>query len=313
MSEAKKVRILRNVLGDFKVSGQERLFYCPSCEHHKKKLSVNVEKNVFKCWICDWSGKNIYRIIRSYGDSTQKAEWRRISNRIEIENFSEILFGEEEQKSVRIIDLPKSFKTLVHGPYSPSGRDALNYLFNRGLTKEDIIWWRIGYAPSGKYGERIIIPSFNKTGDINYFIARAYTGHPNKYMNPPASKNVIFNEVMLDFDEELVITEGVFDAIKAGRNSIPLLGSTLREESHLFQKLVRRDTPIYLGLDDDAKDKQAKLINLLLQYGLEVFDMHLPPGKDLGELTRGQIDKLKKSATAIDPENYLLMSLIQGI
>ena len=56
-----------------------------------------------------------------------------------------------------------------------------------------------------------------------------------KYLNPPVSKNVVFNELYVDWDEAVVIVEGVFDAITVGQNGIPILGSSLREESKLFK------------------------------------------------------------------------------
>ena len=30
----------------------------------------------------------------------------------------------------------------------------------------------MGYCTEGRYGGRIIVPSFNNSGDLNYFIAR---------------------------------------------------------------------------------------------------------------------------------------------
>ena len=77
----------------------------------------------------------------------------------------------------------------------------------------------------------------------------------------------------IDWDSDLVITEGVFDAIKAGPNAIPLLGSTLRENSKLFQKIIKHDTPIYLALDADADKKETKIINLFVKYGIELYKL----------------------------------------
>ena len=119
--------------------------------------------------------------------------------------------------------------------------------------------WKMGYCTEGRYGGRIIVPSFNNSGDLNYFIARSYVGHRMKYLNPPVSKNVVFNELYVDWDEPVVIVEGVFDAITVGQNGIPILGSSLREESKLFQALVLNDTPVYLALDEDAEKKQNYL------------------------------------------------------
>ena len=63
------------------------------------------------------------------------------------------------------------------------------------------------------------------------------------------AKDIIFNELYLDFDQDLVIVEGAFDAVIAGPNAVPILGSTLRENSKLFQLIVKNDTPIYIGND----------------------------------------------------------------
>ena len=52
-------------------------------------------------------------------------------------------------------------------------------------------------------------------------------------MNPEASRDIVFNQLYLDFDEDLTIVEGVFDAIIAGPNAVPILGSTLNEDSAL--------------------------------------------------------------------------------
>ena len=65
-------------------------------------------------------------------------------------------------------------------------------------------------------------------------------------LNPAASRNIIFNELYLDFDKEITIVEGIFDAMKA-ENAVPILGSTLSENSVLFKKIIKYDTPIPFG------------------------------------------------------------------
>ena len=52
--EAKK--ILHETIGYSIDKGHELLFECPSCNHHKRKFSVNLDKDVFKCWVCDDRG-----------------------------------------------------------------------------------------------------------------------------------------------------------------------------------------------------------------------------------------------------------------
>ena len=48
-----KPGLLKEIFGEYKKSGNEYIFFCPNCNHHKKKLSINIDKNCFKCWICN--------------------------------------------------------------------------------------------------------------------------------------------------------------------------------------------------------------------------------------------------------------------
>ena len=82
MNKPEAKRILNEVLGYFKESGQELLFKCPSCNHHKRKLSVNLDKNAFKCWICDYRGRNLRRLVRRHGSYVQLSKWDKITTPI---------------------------------------------------------------------------------------------------------------------------------------------------------------------------------------------------------------------------------------
>ena len=139
-----------------------------------------------------------------------------------------------------------------------STKEKIELFKERGITKAEILKWKIGYCSSGEYETRIIFPSFNKDGYVNYFVARTYIDHWKRYLNPPVSNNVLFNELYVDWNNDLCIVEGVFDAVVAS-NAIPLLGSSLRDSSKLLQKIIKHDTPIYLAMDPDAKDKEQKV------------------------------------------------------
>jgi len=310
MSKNTKINILKNTLGEYYRSNSEYLFYCPRCEHHKRKLSINIEKNMFKCWVCDWSGRNIYRIIRRYGSFQDRNEWKRFFDQIEIENFAEKLFGKEEVEKDPTLQLPEGFVSLVNKNLPPTSQYPLNYLQSRNVTKTDIIKWKMGYCFDGQYGGRIILPSFDLDGKINYFIARSYS--PNtwkKYMNPPVSKNIIFNHLYLDFDEDLILVEGLFDAIVSGPNAVPLLGSTLREGHKLFQEIVNNDSPIYIALDTDATKKELEIIKLLLKYDIEIYKIDISPYKDVGEMPKSVFLEKKQEAAFINSTDYLLRTI----
>ena len=307
MSEDEKIGILKEILGYYSREGTNQLlFKCPSCDHHKKKLSVNIEKGLFKCWVCDWSGRNLYKILRRYGSYHQKQTWRRFDQQTDINHFAEKLFGIEESTTQQKINLPPGFVSLANLNLPSTASRAANYLESRAITKKDILKWKIGYCSGGEYSSRIVIPSFDLDGDINYYVGRTYANSWPKYTNPKISKNIIFNHLYLDFDEDIVLVEGVFDAIKAGYNSVPLLGSTITESSNLFKEIVKNDTPVYLALDLDARKKANKLIKLFLKYDIEIYDVDISPYNDVGDMSKKEFIARKSLANVLDVDKYLL-------
>ena len=309
----KKFKIISAILGDSYASNNEHLFACPYCKHYKKKLSVNIEKNVYKCWICETIGRDIRRLVRRFGDFNQLQEWDKLTNRININEFDD-LFAEERRdpKVSEYLGLPSGFISLNNKP-SLSATPALNYLKKRGILNKDALYWKMGYCMDGRYTNRIIIPSFNENGDLNYFVARSFSSDPRKYLNPPVSKDVVFNELYLEWDTDLVITEGIFDAIIAGPNAVPLLGSTLHPNSKLFMKIVQNDTPVFLALDPDADKKEERIIKLFLTYGLEVYKIDINGYEDVSEMGREEFLKRKENAVLVQETDYLLESAIASI
>ena len=312
MNKPEAKRILNEVLGYFKESGQELLFKCPSCNHHKRKLSVNLDKNAFKCWICDYRGRNLRRLVRRYGSYVQLSKWDKITNRFDLANFADLFMDQSDREEEIKVELPQEFRTLTSKDRPLISNPAFRYLRERGLSKDDILKWKIGYCYEGQYRNRIIIPSFNDDGDTNYFIARSYSGDSYKYKNPRASKNIVFNELFIDWDQDLVIVEGVFDAIVAG-NAVPILGSTLRADSRLIQKIVYNDTPVYIALDPDAEAKERKIIQTLLKYDIELYKIDVSGYEDVGSMPKDIFERRKQQASFIDNDNYLLMNLLMAI
>jgi len=313
LSDTKKIEILKQILGDYYTSGHEKLFFCPKCKHHKKKLSVNLDKDAFKCWICDFSGKSIRRLVLRYGNYVQQKSWNELSGVVEITEYEKIFLTEENiEEKTEPITLPSEFQTLCNKDLSLTSLPARRYLKDRGVNREDILFWKIGYAVSGEYAGRIIIPSFNLDGKIDYFIGRTYEGDWKRYLNPPIPKDIIFNELYVDWNSDITIVEGVFDAIKA-KNAIPILGSTLREGSRLFRELIRNDPAIYIALDPDAERKAEKLIGTLLSYDAEVYKIEIPFGKDVGDMTHEEYLERKKEAKLIKDRDYFLINKIMSL
>jgi len=271
-----------------------------------------VSKDVFKCWICDYRGRSIRRLIRSFGSYTQLQKWDEIFGRQDLERFDDLFSERSVERYDQIVELPPEFVSLCHDNIPKTGIYARNYLKSRGITDSEIVKWKIGYCFSGEYRNRIVVPSFNDEGNVSYFVARSYNGDTYKYKNPRASKNIVFNELYVNWNEDLILVEGVFDAINAG-NSVPILGSTLRTDSSLIKKIVYNDTPVYVALDPDAAEKERKVIKTLLKYDVELYKINVAGYEDVGSMPKDVFEERKQNATFIDRDNYLLLDLLSAV
>ena len=301
-----KIKIINDILGSSRKVKNEHLYSCPYCNHHKKKMSVNFAKNYWKCWVCDARGKNIYRIVRKFGTYDQRQKWLLLDGRLDLTEFDKFFAEINDEEITQTVSLPEEFVSLCNRNLPMSSKKALDYLKSRGLTKQDILSWKIGYCTGGRYGGRIIIPSYNWSGDANYYIARSFGSHQRRYLNPPVGRDIVFNELYVDWDEDVVLVEGVFDAIIAGPNAIPILGSTLRENSRLFQQIVLNDSPVYLALDNDAEKKRNWIIKSFLRYDIELYLIDTSGCEDVGSMTREEFRKRKEIAIPADLDEILI-------
>ena len=301
-----KLSIITGFLGKSYKSNNEHLFQCPFCKHHKRKFSVNIQRGVYKCWICDEKGRNLYRLVRKFGSQKDREAWKAFSGEKTDLNDFESLFEEAEKDSFeQIIEMPPNFHTLTGNVHF---RAPLRYLEKRGITRKDILKWKIGFCSDGPFKGRIIIPSFNENGDLNYFIARTFTDEYRRYKNPQVSRDIVFNELYVDFDKEVTIVEGAFDAVKAD-NAVPILGSTIRETSRLFKKIVQNNTPVLLALDPDAKYKAENIKRLLFKYGIEVRELQYDDERDVGDMSKEEVEKLSQDAPVIREEDSLVSAI----
>lgn len=263
---------------------QQVSWNCPECDEDRNKgnLEVSIEKHIYHCWSCNISGP-LGKLFDKYGNAKQKKTYK--------------IFRPEEVKPIvekkNKIKLPESFTLFKNSsPAYPIRKQAYNYLKTRGVTDELIEKFEIGFCDNGNFNGRVVIPSYNKNGELNYFIARSWNPRSkNKYMNPKVEKDkIIFNENRIDWEKEITLVEGVFDSIFVP-NSIPLLGKHISE---LLLKTIynKAKSNIIICLDSDAWDKSLELFNELNGGNLwgRVKVIKLPDGKDIADL-RGKIEE----------------------
>lgn len=295
-------------------------FHCPKCKHRKRKLEINVEYEAYHCWVCEFKGKNLYSLfkyVRASSNQFQKLnsikgyspvdiEKNDLKNRIFNISSSKI---EEKKNEIKI---PPDAKYIYHSQNDFDRKNALSYLLeDRGFKFEDLIRYNIMYMnkDSYKFPNRILIPSYDINGKINYYFTRTFYKDDNrpKFLNSGGSRrNIIFFENFLDFNRPLSIVEGGFDAMKVRINSTPTLSKTINDG--LLEKIIFYNTPINLMYDYDVffgeRKISRKLVNqleYLLNHNIFVKIVEMPKDKDPGNLDFFENQKLIK-------ENYIKLT-----
>ena len=238
-----------------------------------------MDTQYWHCWVCDSKGRSIESLLRKL--HVDKHQLSKIVH----------IYGEyrpstsETNEEVVNLTLPKEFKPLYNKPKSinPAYNNAIYYLKQRSIKIDDILKYNIGYCEDGLYGGRIIVPSYNEDGNLNYFIARSfYEDEPYKYKNPPVSRDVIVFDNQINWNEPIVLVEGVFDSFSVKRNVIPILGKfiprTLKKK--IFEKGVKEITIV---LDSDAISDSTKHTEFFIKNGIKVKNV-IPTDKDAGEM-----------------------------
>ena len=285
------VELLEEILGDHGLHYSNRgqiSFNCPVCDDDRNKhnLEINYISNVYKCWSCgdiENTHGSLGKLFDKFGNKKQK-------------NLYYILKPETvpvKEKKYKKLKLPESF-TLFKDSHKiyPVRRQAYNYLQSRGITDEIIEKYGIGFCDKGSHIGRIVVPSYDKKGELNYYVARSWDPHTKfKYKNPEAEKDkIIFNEKLIDWNKDIYLVEGVFDGFFL-ENSIPMLGKHMSEM--LFDKVYNNAKGnVIIALDGDAWNNAIKLYHEL--NGGELYEkikiVKLPNDQDVCDL-RGNINE----------------------
>jgi len=304
MDEEQKLEILSSILDFHHTNKDEHLFWCKFCPtmHHKPKLSINFKKNTYKCWVCDAYGSDIFYVVRKFGTNKEKQMWGGLQ-----QTFESFWEEEKEQVAEEKVELPKCFVPLWDKKNSSCKNieEAYNYLFyTRGLSDVEILKWGLGCCVDGKYAGRIIIPSYNSKGEINFFIGRSYKKklYPS-YKVADCSKDIIFNDYNINWYQPITLVEGFFD-IKDD-TCIPLLGSTISTNSKLFKKIVFYGSVVYVALDKDAFSKSLKMIEFFLEYDIDVYIVDTRGFSDVGVMSKEKFLERKMEAEKITHNNYI--------
>lgn len=275
--------LLSTFLGEPKSddSNPQTQFCCPCCAERKFvksdgkfNLECNIEKGVYQCWVCgdtDGMRGKISQLIKKYGNEDILREYYNIIKGVKDSNLYALLgsnkFEDEFIDNCVEVKLPYGFKRIKKDDVK--SHEAYEYLKKRGLNEYFINTYNIGYIGENVKNKimqnRIIIPSYNQYGELNYWVGRDYRGDSQlRYKNPKIEKkNFIFNEKLINWYDNVTLVEGVFDHMVVP-NSIPLLGKTLNNDFVLYNTLLKyAKANINIFLDDDASSNAYKLYKFL--------------------------------------------------
>ena len=246
---------------------------------------------VWHCWTCTKSGKSLTGLLRRL--NAPKALISQMGELVQ--EFVPVVSSTDIP-----VQLPAEYLPLTTHPHNI----ALAYLKSRGITGADIMLHQIGYCTTGPCANRVIIPSFDVTGKLNFWIGRACTNSWLNYLMPKnVSKDIIGFEQFINFDYPIVLVEGVFDAMAVKRNTIPLFGKTVpkRLQMRLIEEGVKE---VYLALDKDALRQTVKVAEKFMHENIDVYVVKLP-GKDPSQIGFIEMRKLIR-----DAEKLTFVSLI---
>lgn len=327
------IDFIENAFGKATLSNQglNAAVVCPKCAEkednlQKRKLVIRTDDFLTHCWVCGYRSTNLVNLLSRYHPhllETYREQFgiKQPFKRCMVFDLAQ-LFAEPLAAQKESVSLPQGFTLLANhlGQKNRAVEEAWTYLKTRNVSKEDLWLWKFGvteYKPTQMgvpdYRFRVIVPSFDSQGVLNYFSARTYwKGYKgNKYANPKVPReSLIFNELNLDWTQELTLVEGVFDLIKCNENATCLLGSTLDATYLLFQRIVENNTPVLLALDNDAKHKTYELAKLLTEYGIAVRLFQVPPEfNDVGQMTRTRFIQEAPHAKLFTLEDYFQWKL----
>ncbi len=267
-----------------------------SCPIHKgtnvSQFHVSLQKNNFNCFGDCHSGGNILDFVAGMEDVDIRAaalliqDWFNIkperNNNGNGEASSDNSNTPEKEQSVKNTkeekkdSQPKEDKgeALYNKPLSFALKNLDQehaYLKERGLDKETIQYFGLGFCNKGLMSGRVVIPVYNEQDELVAYAGR-WPGDPpegeQRYKLPPKFHKslVVFNlhrAKDLARGHGLILVEGFFDCFclwEAGfRNVVALMGSNLsKQQEDLIVDTVGTNGKVMLMFDEDEAGRLCR-------------------------------------------------------
>lgn len=293
-----KLQLLESVLGVGKHANRDYYqFICPfHVGRNGPKLGISLNNGNWKCWVCEAKGSTIGALFFKLRTDTTKIAKAKVlwKEKVKVEPVEPFIQ----------ISLPIGYKPL----WERTNQDALNYALSRGLTIKDIIKHQVGYCDVGEWSGYLIFPVFNSENQLVYYSGRAFEPFKQPHKLPKIDKNVIGDEWLVNWNEDIVLVESKMNAITVRRNVITMYGKVMSKR--LKKKIIRSPLEtVYIGLDGDATKDINEIANYLLQNGKKVRQIILPPDKDINDIGHAKFWQLFEQSVEIKEQNTFELEL----
>ncbi len=310
---------------------------CPFHEDTNPSLSVSISKQIFKCFSCQ-KGGNIVSFVMLWKNLNffQAVEYlnKEYNLNLELANnlTPEKVYSEIELQALRAFENSVSLYLLElltitsRAKKSPKNRQELeiyNFINSRGLTREIIEKFKIGFAPSSFlkprlvdsklfdeetlkdysllnqqgfdfFQNRIVFPIENLEGKVVGFSGRCLpnTKCEPKYLNSPSSKlfsksEIFYNykNAIADNPKEIFITEGFFDVIAFYKANIKNAIALMGTSLTKKHCELLNNFTVVIALDGDRAGLEATLKSALIlsQNKIKTYIISGFDGKDPDE------------------------------
>jgi DNA primase len=138
--------------------GREYHGLCPFHNEKTPSFTVNEDKGFYHCFGCGEHG-SVFDFVMKTNNMSFPESVEQLANEVGLEIPVET--PEERQRQMRAKNLfevveaaTAHYEKLL---YMPEGKDALNYLFNRGVNEESIKQFRIGFSANSSSLKRALV------------------------------------------------------------------------------------------------------------------------------------------------------------
>lgn len=136
---------------EVKKSGANFISVCPFHDDKNPSMSINPQKGFFHCFACK-AGGDVFRFVQDYERVSFQEAVEKVA---QICNFSLNYTSQKQESNKALYEILPLLNAFYKQNLSQH-KEAINYLYSRALSDEDIRKFELGFAPSSEESLRLL-------------------------------------------------------------------------------------------------------------------------------------------------------------